>query len=320
MMLERMGIGGGGPAPDPAAARERMLAARLFDDIDPDLEMMIRRMIGILLIEISAFHVFAWAEELLSDPDLVAGDGDAARLVSYIRQDEAPHVAYLATTLTEMRDRTFIGESGRRIPGTEVVGRLWDRGLEESLGAGRQQNRRLRVREVEDALEHHPRRGEILDEFHAGRREASEGAHVKFGVFYEHQLPRPGRRTASTASSRMRSSRSSSRTRSASTTSGRSSTTSSRSTRTAAPEVFLAAVSQRTKNIRLGHGIVQTPAPFNHPARIAERVSMLDLVSNGRADFGTGESSSEAELGGFLVDPLEKREMWEEGCASRCGA
>jgi alkanesulfonate monooxygenase SsuD/methylene tetrahydromethanopterin reductase-like flavin-dependent oxidoreductase (luciferase family) len=81
-----------------------------------------------------------------------------------------------------------------------------------------------------------------------------------------------------------------------------------------APEVFLAAASQRTKNIRLGHGIVQTPAPFNHPARIAERVSMLDLVSGGRADFGTGESSSEAELGGFMV------ELWEEGLrvALRC--
>jgi alkanesulfonate monooxygenase SsuD/methylene tetrahydromethanopterin reductase-like flavin-dependent oxidoreductase (luciferase family) len=72
--------------------------------------------------------------------------------------------------------------------------------------------------------------------------------------------------------------------------------------------------------MRLGHGIVQTPAPFNHPARIAERVSMLDLVSGGRADFGTGESSSEAELGGFMVDPVTKRELWEEGLrvALRC--
>ena len=87
-----------------------------------------------------------------------------------------------------------------------------------------------------------------------------------------------------------------------------------------APEVFLAAVSQRTKDMRLGHGIVQTPPPFNHPARVAERLATLDLVSGGRADFGTGEASSEAELGGFLIDPAEKREMWEEGLrvALRC--
>src|SRR5215208_3086139 len=89
-----------------------------------------------------------------------------------------------------------------------------------------------------------------------------------------------------------------------------------------APEVFLAAASQRTKNIRLGHGIVQTPPPFNHPARVAERVAMLDLVSNGRVEFGTGESSSEAELGGFVIDPAIKRDAWLEGLevAVRCMA
>src|ERR1700736_1050779 len=79
-----------------------------------------------------------------------------------------------------------------------------------------------------------------------------------------------------------------------------------------APEVFLAAASQRTKNIRLGHGIIQLPPAVNHPARVAERVATLDLVSGGRVDFGTGESSSAAELGGFGVDRERKREMWQE--------
>jgi alkanesulfonate monooxygenase SsuD/methylene tetrahydromethanopterin reductase-like flavin-dependent oxidoreductase (luciferase family) len=79
-----------------------------------------------------------------------------------------------------------------------------------------------------------------------------------------------------------------------------------------APEVFLAAASQRTKRIRLGHGIVQVPPPVNHPARVAERVATLDLVSGGRVDFGTGEASSAAELGGFGVPRDEKRAMWED--------
>ena len=80
-----------------------------------------------------------------------------------------------------------------------------------------------------------------------------------------------------------------------------------------APEVFLAAASQRTTNIRLGHGIMLTAPQFNHPARCAERLGMLDLVSNGRVEFGSGESSSEAELGGFGLDPLKKRDAWLEG-------
>jgi alkanesulfonate monooxygenase SsuD/methylene tetrahydromethanopterin reductase-like flavin-dependent oxidoreductase (luciferase family)/putative sterol carrier protein len=79
-----------------------------------------------------------------------------------------------------------------------------------------------------------------------------------------------------------------------------------------APEVFLAAASQRTRQIRLGHGIVQIPPGFNHPARVAERVATLDLISGGRVEFGTGESSSQAELGAFGVDREAKRAQWEE--------
>jgi len=79
-----------------------------------------------------------------------------------------------------------------------------------------------------------------------------------------------------------------------------------------APEVFLAACSQRTKRIRLGHGIVLMPPGYNHPARVAERIAMLDLVSNGRVEFGTGESASRAELEGFGIDPACKHDMWLE--------
>jgi alkanesulfonate monooxygenase SsuD/methylene tetrahydromethanopterin reductase-like flavin-dependent oxidoreductase (luciferase family) len=79
-----------------------------------------------------------------------------------------------------------------------------------------------------------------------------------------------------------------------------------------APEVFLGAVSQRTSRIRLGHGIVALPFNYNHTARVAERIATLDLVSDGRVDFGTGETSSEAELGGFGIDRAEKRDQWNE--------
>src|SRR6184192_3098589 len=79
-----------------------------------------------------------------------------------------------------------------------------------------------------------------------------------------------------------------------------------------APEVFLAACSQRTKRIRLGHGIVLMPPAYNHPARVAERIATLDLVSDGRVEWGTGQSASRIELEGFAINPAEKREMWLE--------
>src|SRR5260370_31077361 len=70
-----------------------------------------------------------------------------------------------------------------------------------------------------------------------------------------------------------------------------------------APEVFLAACSQRTKNIRLGHGITLMPPNYNHPARVAERIATLDLVSKGRVEWGTGESASALEMEGFMQKP-----------------
>ena len=85
-----------------------------------------------------------------------------------------------------------------------------------------------------------------------------------------------------------------------------------------APEVFLAACSQRTKNIRLGHGIKLMPPNYNHPARVAEAIANLDLVSNGRVEFGTGESSSLAELGGFNIPVNLKREQWQEALEQTC--
>lgn len=79
-----------------------------------------------------------------------------------------------------------------------------------------------------------------------------------------------------------------------------------------APEVFLAAASQRTRNIRLGHGITLMPPKYNHPARVAERIATLDLVSNGRVEWGTGESATALELEAFDVPQAEKNAMWRE--------
>ena len=112
--------------------------------------------------------------------------GEAARLVSYIRQDETPHVEYLRTALSEMRERTFVGDSGRRIPGAEVIGTLWDLLLADSLGARREQLLRQTLDEVEYSLAGHPRRDDVLEEFHAlgSVRPAGDGALVDTGPGY----------------------------------------------------------------------------------------------------------------------------------------
>ena len=77
-----------------------------------------------------------------------------------------------------------------------------------------------------------------------------------------------------------------------------------------APEVFLGAASQRTKSIRLGHGVIQLPT--NQPHRVAERVATLDLLSKGRVEFGMGEGAGPAELHPFGTQVRSKRDRWEE--------
>src|SRR5260370_29245472 len=84
-----------------------------------------------------------------------------------------------------------------------------------------------------------------------------------------------------------------------------------------APEVFLAACSQRTKRLRLGHGIPLMPPRYNHPPRVPERLAALDLVSNGRVEWGTGESATAVEMGGFLIDPPDKEAMWQGATEQR---
>ncbi|HEV2369027.1 MAG TPA: hypothetical protein VGR90_04085, partial [Acidimicrobiales bacterium] len=145
-------------------------------DLDPLLEMLVTTMARILFIEIKAFHIFAWAEALLSDDALVAGEGEAARIVSYIRSDETPHVEYLRTGLTEMRDRTFVGLSGKRYPGADIIGRIWERALDDSMGAMEDQNRVAMRSEIELALSSHRRGPDLLAEFDSLATVAVPGA------------------------------------------------------------------------------------------------------------------------------------------------
>ena len=79
-----------------------------------------------------------------------------------------------------------------------------------------------------------------------------------------------------------------------------------------APEVLYGAISQRTKRIRIGHAVALLPEQYNHPVRVAERAAVLDIVSDGRMDLGTGRSTTLTEMDGFEVDPEQTKAQWQE--------
>ncbi len=167
VMLRRMGVQQPGGATAPAGAASQGSEDRLVPAIDPGLEVLLRTMTSVLFIEIRAFHLFRWAEELLADESLVAGEGLPSKLVSYIRQDETPHVEYLRTALSEMRDRTFIGSEGERIAGGKVIGTIWEHGIVQANQVREPQARATYLAEVENALARRPDGRDLLAEFHS---------------------------------------------------------------------------------------------------------------------------------------------------------
>jgi len=80
----------------------------------------------------------------------------------------------------------------------------------------------------------------------------------------------------------------------------------------AAPDALYGAIAARTSRLRIGFGVRLMPFPYNHPVRSAEAAAVLDLLSDGRVEFGTGRSSTRAELEGFGIDPQRTRVLWEE--------
>jgi alkanesulfonate monooxygenase SsuD/methylene tetrahydromethanopterin reductase-like flavin-dependent oxidoreductase (luciferase family) len=75
------------------------------------------------------------------------------------------------------------------------------------------------------------------------------------------------------------------------------------------PEVLFGALSQITKRVRIGFGV--SILPYHHPIRVAERVAMVDQLTDGRVEVGTGRSNAYEQMG-LGIDPRDTRAMWEE--------
>jgi alkanesulfonate monooxygenase SsuD/methylene tetrahydromethanopterin reductase-like flavin-dependent oxidoreductase (luciferase family) len=87
-----------------------------------------------------------------------------------------------------------------------------------------------------------------------------------------------------------------------------------------APEVLFGAIAARTDRIRIGHAVRLLPHPYNHPVRSAECAAVVDLLSEGRLEFGTGRAITRTEVEGLGIHPDETYAMWEEALRVVVGA
>lgn len=117
--------------PDPVVPESiaRPELGRLMPALPLAVEQTMLLLMNVLMIEVRAESFFSFCQRVMRDPGLFrdrrAEAEKAAELVERIRTDEAIHVAYLQTTISEMRSFTFKGEGGRRIPGKDLIDRIW---------------------------------------------------------------------------------------------------------------------------------------------------------------------------------------------------
>jgi hypothetical protein len=111
-----------GPAkPAPEAITVGGMLDGLRDDVAPELQLLVRAMVQILVIELLAYHTFAWASEVLGDP-ACSGDADFARAtINHIRTDEDIHVGYFQCGLAELATMTVRTTDGGTTPGADLV-------------------------------------------------------------------------------------------------------------------------------------------------------------------------------------------------------
>ena len=120
---------------------------RLFPALSERMENMIVMMANVLIVETFAEDTFAWAQQLLGDPEISADPKRAAHVIECIARDEVPHVDYLTVALSELRARTLVSADGKQeFAGSDVIDSVFRRQL-RGMATQRPRQSRDRLRD-----------------------------------------------------------------------------------------------------------------------------------------------------------------------------
>lgn len=151
------------PSPDAISPRELSF---LFPDLPPMLELLFALMAQLLVIELFAYGTFAWAREVLADPECSAAPELAPRLVACIQADEDIHVGYLQCALAEARARTLRGGDGSTLAGATVIDAIVHKIVAANTDGGRRDRLlRYRMAQIRAELAARPDGEPLLAEF-----------------------------------------------------------------------------------------------------------------------------------------------------------
>jgi len=138
---------------------------RAFPQIDPTLERMVASMAQVYVIEVFAERVFEWGKAVLGNEDVSAHPREAAEMVGFIQSDEAPHVEYLRTALSELSARTIRTVDGGTLPGRRIVHGFLHGILDQMTKTRPEEQRGETGDALDDALSGHPSADSIRQQF-----------------------------------------------------------------------------------------------------------------------------------------------------------
>jgi hypothetical protein len=137
------------------------------DDVAPELQLLVRAMVQILVIELLAYHTFAWASDVLGDPCCSHDATFARATIDHIRCDEDLHVGYLRCALAELATMTVRSPDGGTVRGSELVVAASRSALDNQTGARFERVLDYRLAQVRAELDAHPDGARLTAEFDA---------------------------------------------------------------------------------------------------------------------------------------------------------
>src|SRR5690606_2744795 len=158
------------PIPEVPESISRPDTGRLMPQLPAGFEQLILLLMNVLVIEVRAEDFFAFCCKIMRDhvafPDQKAGE-DAALSAARIRTDEAIHVGYLQTTISEMRSFTFKSVDGGTVKGKDMIDPIWE-GMVHWHSVTQADFSREQTREaIRAGLSDRPNGGQLFAEFDA---------------------------------------------------------------------------------------------------------------------------------------------------------
>ena len=152
------------PQPSPPDSIGREINEREMEQIPPEYESMLSLFMNVLMIEVRAEKAFRYYEDVIGESKALYNTSLAVTLVNRVRTDEAIHVAWLRTAISEFGHFTIKTANGP-VKGWDIIGPVWEKMVHWHSVGMHKANREANVKAMEALILTESKGSDLLDEF-----------------------------------------------------------------------------------------------------------------------------------------------------------